>query len=213
MDEPNLKVTEYLEEGANFFLILDAVFLADALRRLKREFSRNKKFHENQKVMLLHVFVICGHSVVMVASAIVMSHAALHGNQRNLAPTLIAYAVQVTTQSVAQFVTLYLFTKLSEPVNFSGAQTLEIAKTDEEDEVLEQWTPSDTEDEVSIDTEAERFYDYIYENITFKPTMQVKDEIDNEDEEKLVDTKTSAELFYRKSSKISSGSGMWKKND
>ena len=111
----NLKITETLEESANGFLILDAIFLSDALRRLKKEFAKNKKFEENRQVMYLHMFIIIGHSFVMVASAIVMSQAVLHNN-RSASTILLAYGVQVTTQSLAQGVLLYLFTKLSEPI-------------------------------------------------------------------------------------------------
>ena len=71
--QSNLKITETLEESANGFLILDAIFLADALRRLKKEFAKNQKFEENKQVMYLHMFIIIGHCFVMVASAIVMS--------------------------------------------------------------------------------------------------------------------------------------------
>jgi hypothetical protein len=47
-------------------LVISALFLADALRRLRREFSRNRKFVQNSKTMCLHVFVIIGHVFVLV---------------------------------------------------------------------------------------------------------------------------------------------------
>ena len=54
-----------LAYGVDFLLVVSALFLADALRRLRREFNRNKKFVENGKTMCLHVFIVIGHCFIL----------------------------------------------------------------------------------------------------------------------------------------------------
>jgi amino acid permease len=57
-----------LQLSADGLLAISAIFLADALCRLKHEFSQNAKFVQNRQTMCLHVYVIFGHSLVLIAT-------------------------------------------------------------------------------------------------------------------------------------------------
>jgi len=67
-----------LQLSADGLLAISAIFLADALRRLKNEFSQNAKFIENRQTMCLHVYVIFGHSLVLIATQFVLIYSVKH---------------------------------------------------------------------------------------------------------------------------------------
>ena len=88
-----------LQLAADALLIIAAFFLADALRRLKKEFSTNAKFVQNRTTMCLHVYVIFGHSVVLVIVQFILVHAVKHPSPTSNLSVAFARIVNDSTEA------------------------------------------------------------------------------------------------------------------
>jgi len=90
-------------------LIISACFLADALRRLKKQFSLDHRLVVNQKTMCLHVTALFIHTFFLVACQYVtiytfMNPASINKNILNISRIFL-----FGSQSVSQAIVIYLF--------------------------------------------------------------------------------------------------------
>jgi hypothetical protein len=90
-----------LQLSADGLLAISAIFLADALRRLKNEFSQNEKFVQNKNTMCLHVFVIFGHSLVLIGTQFVLVHSVRHPSPSSNLMVAIARIVLISVESIS----------------------------------------------------------------------------------------------------------------
>ena len=83
-------------------LTLSAIFLGDALRRFNREFQLNQKFVQNKKTMCLHVYVMFGHTLILVATEFAFTYSVNHP-QNLISDDLLCAAriVLITTEAFA----------------------------------------------------------------------------------------------------------------
>jgi len=89
-----------LQLSADGLLAISAIFLADALRRLKNEFSQNSKFVENRQTMCLHVYVIFGHSLVLIATQFVLIYSVKHPSPTSNLMVAIARVVLISVEAI-----------------------------------------------------------------------------------------------------------------
>jgi len=98
--------------------------------------------------MCLHVYVIFGHSIVLICTQLILVHSVKHKSASSNLMVAIARIVLISVEAIGQAVMIYLFLKLSEPIT--------LVDEDDSDEVLQ----------TSVDTTFNGFYSYIRENIT-----------------------------------------------
>ena len=96
-------------------LLISAIFLADALRRLKKSFSQNNKLVVNQKTMCLHVTTLTVHSVVLVVVQYITVYTFTHPSPRDDFILNMARIVLFGSQCVTQAIVIYLFVQFSKP--------------------------------------------------------------------------------------------------
>lgn len=66
--------------------------------------------------MCLHVYVIFGHSLVLIGTQFILVHSVKHKSASSNLMVCIARIVLITVESIGQAVMIYLFMKLSEPI-------------------------------------------------------------------------------------------------
>lgn len=96
-------------------LLVSAIFLADALRRLKKSFSQNNKLVVNQKTMCLHVTTLTMHSVVLVVVQYITVFTFVHPSSKDDFILNMARIVLFGSQSITQAIVIYLFVQFSKP--------------------------------------------------------------------------------------------------
>ena len=66
--------------------------------------------------MCLHVYVIFGHSLVLIGTQFILVHSVKHKTASSNLMVGIARIVLISVEAIGQAVMIYLFTKLSEPI-------------------------------------------------------------------------------------------------
>ena len=100
-------------------LIFSAVFLADALRRFNRSFSKDNRLVVNQKTMCLHIAALFIHTFFIIVAQYITYYTFMNANSRNSDILNISRICLFASQSLSQAIVIYLFIKFSKPVSFS----------------------------------------------------------------------------------------------
>ena len=100
-------------------LIISACFLADALRRLKKQFSLDKRLVVNQKTMCLHVTALFIHTFFIVVAQYITIYAFMNPAPINKNILNISRICLFGSQSISQAIVIYLFVQFSKPVSLT----------------------------------------------------------------------------------------------
>ena len=65
------KWTAAMEQVCNLLFVLDAVFLTNAILRIKRELAQMRLYVENKRTMFVQTYIMIGHCVIAVAAVFV----------------------------------------------------------------------------------------------------------------------------------------------
>jgi hypothetical protein len=94
-------------------LVVSAIFLADALRRLNNSLAKGSQLVVNQKTMCLHIFALFLHTVVIVIVQYITVYTFVHPQPKDDAILNISRIVLFASQSVSQAIVIYLFVQFS----------------------------------------------------------------------------------------------------
>lgn len=112
-------------------LVFSAGFLADALRRLKRSFSKSSKLVVNQKTMCLHVTALFLHTIVIVIVQYITVYAFIHPSDQDDVILNYSRIVLFGSQSISQAIVIYLFVQFSKPQPINVKASLSSSDSDE----------------------------------------------------------------------------------
>lgn len=90
-------------------LIFSAIFLADALRRLKKSFNQDNRLIVNQKTMCLHITALFIHTFFIAMLQVVTVYTFMNPAAVNYKIMIVSRIILFTTQSISQVVVIYLF--------------------------------------------------------------------------------------------------------
>jgi len=96
-------------------LVVSAGFLADALRRLKKSFSKSNKLVVNEKTMCLHVTALFLHTVVIVIVQYITVYTFINPSSKDDFVLNVSRIVLFASQSISQAIVIYLFVQFSKP--------------------------------------------------------------------------------------------------
>lgn len=96
-------------------LVVSAGFLADALRRLKKSFSKSNKLVVNEKTMCLHVTALFLHTVVIVIVQYITVYTFINPSSKDDFILNVSRIVLFASQSISQAIVIYLFVQFSKP--------------------------------------------------------------------------------------------------
>lgn len=102
-----------------FLLCISAVFLADALRRLKRSLSQDNKLVVNQKTMCLHVTTLTIHTVILVVVQYITVYTFVHPSNKDDFILNMSRIVLFGSQCITQVIVIFLFVQFSKPQSLS----------------------------------------------------------------------------------------------
>jgi hypothetical protein len=160
----------YVSWSLTFLLIVSAAFLGDALRRLKQQFSKDKRLALNLKTMRLHVTALFFHTFFLILNQTVAFLVYLHPTSNNQLYINLSRIVVNFSNGVSLTIVIYLFLQFAKPVSLKQ-------------EVKED---SDSDYEEEFDRIRDPNMDMIY-YVKNMPKMQRLEEVDlNIDSDKTV---------------------------
>jgi hypothetical protein len=100
-----------------FLLVVSAAFLGDALRRLKIQFSKDKRLALNLKTMTLHVTALFVHTFFLLVNCTVAYWVFKNPSPKNTLIINITRIVLFSSNGISQTIVVYLFLQFAKPVS------------------------------------------------------------------------------------------------
>ena len=162
--------------------------MIDTYRRLKKSFSRNIKFRENKKVMVLQIYMITFHTCCEFALALTLEISVdtkrLDDNSNLIASLKILLVIVLF---ITQTVLFYLLDQFSRPIKLDKLKdSFESSKSGKS-------KSNDYDEEEDSDTPSSAFGNYISDNIKVLRPSEIKKSFGNDYRQIYLDEKTSSQ--------------------
>jgi hypothetical protein len=106
----------YVYLSCTGLLIISAIFLGDALRRLKKQFNKDKRLAMNYRTMTLHVSALFIHTIFMLYNQYITFYTFMHP-QMNRKKINASRIILYCSNAVSQAIVIYLFVQFACPVS------------------------------------------------------------------------------------------------
>jgi hypothetical protein len=106
----------YVYFSCTGLLLISAGFLGDALRRLKKQFNKDKRLALNYGTMTLHVSALFLHTVFMLYNQYMTFYTFMH-KQSNRNKMNVSRILLHVSNSISQAIVIYLFVQFACPVS------------------------------------------------------------------------------------------------
>ena len=97
-------------------MVTTSIFLADALRRLRKSIEDHSKLKISKRIMSLHIFVNFFHTIFFTASTITVIASLIYPDSNYSTVWNVSKILDFLTQSISQLIIMYLIHHFEKPI-------------------------------------------------------------------------------------------------